>query len=94
MIEVKDAIEAAKNSIIEIFDKPERIQVEAFSLAEDKKSWNVTYSFWRKSEPVTQLQSVLGIIGNKVYKTIEIDAENGNVVGMKAGIAENAIETV
>ena len=47
MIQIKDAIEKAKNSIIEIFEKPEKIQVEAFSLSEDKKSWNVTYSFWQ-----------------------------------------------
>ena len=94
MIEIKDAIEKAKNSIKEIFEEPEKIQVEAFSLSEDKKLWSVTYSFWQKSEPVSQLQLVLGISGSKVYKTIEIDAETGEVLGMKIGIAENAIETV
>jgi len=94
MIQIKDAIEKAKNSIIEIFEKPEKIQVEAFSLSEDKKSWNVTYSFWQKSDPVSQLQSALGITGSKVYKTIEIDAESGDILGMKVGIAENSAETV
>lgn len=94
MIQIKDAIEKAKNSINEIFGEPEKIQVEAFSLSEDKKSWKVTYSFWQRSEPISQLQAVLGITGSKVYKTIEIDAESGDILGMKAGIAENAVETV
>ena len=94
MIQINDAIEKAKNSIIEIFAKPEKIQVEAFGLSEDKKSWNVTYSFWQKSEPVSQLQLVLGITESKVYKTIEIDAESGEIIGMKIGSAGNALEVV
>jgi len=36
----------------------------------------------------------LGITGSKVYKTIEIDAEKGDVIGMRVGIAENTTETV
>ncbi len=94
MIELKEAVEKAKNFIADFFDKPEKIQVEAFSLSEDKKSWNVTYSFWRKAEPINQLQRTLGITGSKVYKTIEIDAEKGDVIGMRVGIAENTTETV
>ncbi len=94
MIELKDAVEKAKNFIIEFFGESQRIQVEAFTLSDDKKSWNITYSFWRKFEPVTQLQSILGITGSKIYKTIEIDIESGNVIGMRAGIAENITEAV
>ncbi len=84
----------AKDFITKFFDEPERIQLEAFSLSDDKKSWNISYSFWRKTESSNQLQEVLGITGSKVYKTIEIDAEKGEVIGMKVGIAENAAETV
>ncbi len=94
MIEFKEAVEKANDFIVNFFDKPEKIQLEAFSRSDDKKSWNVTYSFWRKAEPINQLQRALEITGNKVYKTIEIDAEKGDVIGMKVGIAENATETV
>ena len=94
MIELKEAVEKAKDFIADFFDKPEKIQVEAFSLSEDKKSWNVTYSFWRKAESSNQLQTILGITGSKIYKTIQIDTEKGEVIGMKAGIAENLTETV
>jgi hypothetical protein len=94
MIELKEAVEKAKDFIADFFDKPEKIQVEAFSLSEDKKSWNVTYSFWRKADSSNQLQTILGITGSKIYKTIQIDTEKGEVIGMKAGIAENLTETV
>ena len=94
MIELKEAVEKAKDFIADFFDKPEKIQVEAFSLSEDKKSWNVTYSFWRKAESSNQLQTILGITGSKIYKTIQIDTEKGEVIGMKVGIAENLTETV
>ena len=94
MIELKETVEKAKDFIADFFDKPEKIQVEAFSLSEDKKSWNVTYSFWRKAESSNQLQTILGITGSKIYKTIQIDTEKGEVIGMKVGIAENLTETV
>ncbi len=94
MIEIKDAVKKAKDFIVELYGEPERIQIEAFNLSDDKKSWNVTYSFWRKAEPINQLQRALEITGSKVYKTIEIDAEKGDVIGMKVGIAENITETV
>jgi hypothetical protein len=94
MIEIKDAIEKAENFITDFFNNPERIQLEAFGMSDDGKSWNITYSFWLKAEPINQLQTVLGITGNKVYKTIKIDAEKGDVIGMKVGSAENTIEVV
>ena len=94
MIEIKDAVKKAKDFIVELYGEPEKIQIEAFNRSDDKKSWNVTYSFWRKAEPINQLQRALGITGSKVYKTIEIDAEKGDVIGMRVGIAENTTETV
>lgn len=94
MIEIKDAIKEAENFIKGFFSTPERIQLEAFGLSDDGKFWNITYSFWLKAEPINQLQTVLGITSNKVYKTIKIDAEKGGVIGMKVGSAENTIEAV
>ncbi len=94
MIEIKEATKRAQDFIVEFFDKPEKIQVEAFSLSDDKKSWNVTFSFWQKSERVNQLQHILGINGSKIYKTIKVDIESGDVIKMKTSIAENAPETV
>jgi len=94
MIELKDAVKKTKDFIVEFFGEPERIQLEAFSLSDNKNSWSVTYSFWRKSEPINQLQLVLGITGRKIYKTIEIDIESGDVIAMKVGIAENVTEVV
>lgn len=94
MIEIKDAVEKAKSFIVELYSEAEKIQVEAFNLSDDKKTWDVTYSFWRKAEPINQLQAVLGITGSKVYKTVKIDAEKGDVIGMRVGMAENATESI
>lgn len=94
MIELKDAVKKAKDFIVDLYGEPEKIQVEAFNLSDDKKSWNVTYSFWRKAETINQLQSMLGITGSKIYKIIEIDVESGEVIGMKAAATENLIESV
>ena len=94
MIQIKEAIEKAKNSVNDIFGEPEKLQIEAFTLSEDKSSWNIMYSFWQKSEPVSQLQTVLGITGKRVYKTLEIDAESGDLIGMKVGMPENMSEAV
>ena len=94
MIEIKEAAKKAQDFIGEFFNNPEKIQVEAFSLSEDGKFWNVTISFWQKSEQLNQLQSILGINGSKMYKTTKVDVDSGDIVGMKDGIAENAVETV
>ncbi len=66
MIEIEDTVKRAKDFITKFFEEPERIQLEAFGLSDDEKSWNVTYSFWRKAEPINQLQTILGITGSKV----------------------------
>lgn len=94
MIEIKEATKTAKDFIVELFGSPEKVQIEAFSLSDDKKAWNITFSFWQKSEQTNQLQSILGITGSKIYKTIQVDIENGNVTAMKVGAAENVAEAL
>lgn len=92
MIDITEAIEKARKFVVELYDETDKILLEGFSLSADRKSWNITYSFWRKNETPNQLQAALGITGSKTYKIIEIDGESGEVVGMKAGsTAESAV---
>jgi hypothetical protein len=94
MIDLKEAIEKAKQFIIDLNGEQEKLQLEAAYLSRASNSWNVTYSFWRKEESPNQLQQILGINSRKIYKTIEIDAESGEVIGIQMGLPEKKTETV
>ncbi len=87
MIELKQAIERAKKFIIEMNGEQEDLQLEYVKHFESNNIWRVTYSFWRgESPPPNQLQAALGITrSGRVYRTIDIKDDNGEVVSMQMG---------
>ena len=82
MIDLKEAIERAKQFIIELNGETEQFQVEEVLLSEDKKNWFVTISYYKKIQSPNELQKTLGLESQRAYKRVVIDSENENVVGM------------
>jgi len=94
MIELRQAIEIAKKFIIEMNGEQEDLQLEYVRHLESDNTWRVTYSFLRDESTPNQLQAVLGITRNgRIYRTIDIEDENGEVVGMQMGSARE-VESV
>ena len=86
MIILKEATKIAKNFIIEMNGEQEDFQLEYVKHLESNGIWRVTYSFWRGENTPNQLQSILGISADRrLYRTIDIKDENGEVVGMQIG---------
>ena len=82
MIDLKEAIERAKQFIVELNGETEQFQVEEVLLSEDKKNWFVTVSYDKKIQSPNELQKTLGLESQRAYKRVVIDSENENVVGM------------
>jgi hypothetical protein len=82
MIDLKEAIERAKQFIIELNGEPEQFQVEEIILSEDKKNWLVTVSYFKKIQSPNELQKTLGFEGQRVYKRVVIDNKTEEIVGM------------
>lgn len=82
MIDLKEAIESAKQFISELNGETEQFQVEEVMLSEDKKNWFVVVSYYKKIPSPNELQKTLGLEGQRAYKRVVIDSENENVVGM------------
>lgn len=96
MIQLREAVEKAKQFIIEINGEQEDLQLEYIKHLEPGNIWRITYSFYREeSAPPNQLQSVLGISGNgkRIYRTIDIEDQSGEIVGMQMGTAHE-VESV
>ena len=88
MIGLKQAIERAKEFIIEMNGEQEDLQLESVKHFESNHIWRVIYSFWRGENSPNQLQTVLGINPNgRVYRTIDLNDVNGEVIGMEMGVA-------
>ena len=90
MIQLREAIEKAKQFIIEMNGEQEDLQLEHVKHVEPSNIWRVTYSFYRNdSPPPNQLQAALGINRNdrRVYRTIDIEDKSGGIVGMQMGSA-------
>ena len=84
MIEVKQAISIALNSIGDMFEVDKIIdpRLEEIELSEDEKLWRVTVSFVRGTSPGA-LAAKLGAVGNREYKVATIESETGKVLGVK-----------
>lgn len=87
MIEMKDAMEIAKNFIIEVSGNKGEFRLEEVYLDEKKKTWQVTYSFLESRPFQSLLQELAKAEDRRVYRTIQIDNGTGNVIGMKAGLS-------
>ncbi len=82
MIQLKEAIEKAKQFITELNGNLDRFQIEEVILSEDKMKWSVTVSYFRRIQTPNELQKTLGLESERVYKRVVIDSENDNVIGM------------
>ena len=89
MIGLKEAMEIAKNFIVEMNGEQENFQLEEITLSNDKKNWEVTYSYNKKIANPNQLQVALGFKAYRAYKRIVIDGETNEVVGMYNWAYEN-----
>jgi hypothetical protein len=85
MIDLKEAIERAKQFIIELNGEPEEFQVEEVMLSDDRKNWLVTISYYKKLQSPNELQKTLGLENQRAYKRVVIDNETENVIGLIDG---------
>lgn len=90
MINVHDAVKAAKESMKSVFGDDEVIDVrlEEVELSEDEKYWNITLGFLvgNPDPPEHPLVTALGGGTKKYireYKLLKIDAETGEFKSMK-----------
>lgn len=80
MIDVKTAVNKAKENLIAFFPEAENIQLEEVELASDKSYWLITMSY----EGVTSSVASSLLVGKSViYKQFKLDAKSGEVISMK-----------
>lgn len=97
MIELDEALRIAKEFIQNVSRTDGKWQLEEVILENDKNIWSVTYSFWRENDVVSSMIAK-GIVpslmleGRRVYRTVKINAENSQVISMKAGFSERQTE--
>jgi hypothetical protein len=82
MIALTEAMQIAKDFIIEMNGQQENFQLEEIVLSGDKKAWEVTYSYDRTIENPNQLQIALGANKRRAYKRVVIDSETKEIIGM------------
>jgi len=82
MIDLKEAIERAKQFIVELNGESEQFQVEEVFLSEDRKSWLVTLSYYKKIDSPNSLQKALGLENLRTYKRVVIDNETEDIIGV------------
>jgi len=85
MIEVKNAVKIALELFKELYDtkKFEDILLEEIELSKDKTSWLVTLGFYRQIPSVNIMESIGSKKFVRTYKTLQIDAGNGEMISMK-----------
>jgi hypothetical protein len=81
MLEIKDAISSAENTLKEIYKNPDEMLFESADLIEELNTWMITFRVPLKIKPVSQLQGILGIQNRIFHKTVKID-ENGKILGI------------
>lgn len=91
-ISIKDAVDAAKKVIVELYhdDPPKNLALEEIELTsrDGKEVWEVTLGFFRPRSVNSNFNQLATIferqreVENRVYKTVEIDAETGNFLRM------------
>lgn len=84
MIDLRGAIERAKQFMVELNGETEQFQIEEVILSEDKQNWLVTVSYYKKIDSPNDLQKTLGLEGRRVYKRIVIDNKTEEIIGMKS----------
>jgi hypothetical protein len=89
---MEEAIDIAKSFINKQGgEKKDFILQEAFIEPGKKfgKVWKVTLSFHDSKDFLTPLLEQAGIKSRRIYRSIEINSENGEVASMKAGFSSD-----
>lgn len=89
MVKMQEAMELAKSFIIKHSGVKQGFHLEEAFFNKKENVWKITYSFFQKNDPLNALQELAGIEGRRIYRTVEIDNENGEILGMKAGFGSN-----
>lgn len=84
MIDIKQAVDAAKHFIADVYEKQDSdFQLEEVKRSEDGKFWLITLGFLRDVAPVNKLAAAIGPNKQRVYKIIKVDVESGDAVAME-----------
>ncbi len=83
MIEIKEAVNVAKNFVQSVFEGelPE-LRLEEVDRSDDNKFWLITLGFTSEKKGISQLAKVINPL-ERIYKTIKVDAEKGEAVSMR-----------
>ncbi|MBL7181410.1 MAG: hypothetical protein ABIK98_15550 [Pseudomonadota bacterium] len=86
MIGVKNAVKTAFDLFKELYDtkKFEDLLLEEVELSADKSTWLVTLGFYRQMPSVNIMESLGSKKYIRTYKTLQIDAETGEMIAMKS----------
>lgn len=82
MITIKQAIDIAHESLIELYGHLDDVQVEEYAIDGQRKHWLVTVSFTVRSQDAN---SIASLIPEKKWKTFSIEVGEGAVTYMVAG---------
>jgi len=80
MIDVRQAIDIAKEHLTVFFPEAENVQLEEVELTTDKTHWLITLSY---EGVTTSVASSLLVGKSLIYKQFKLDAESGDVISMK-----------
>jgi len=80
MIDVRQAIDIAKEHLTIFFPEAENVQLEEVELTTDKTHWLITLSY---EGVTTSVASSLLVGKSLIYKQFRLDAESGDVISMK-----------
>jgi hypothetical protein len=94
MIVLEEVMEIAENFISRVSGQIQDFHLEEAYLDDNRNVWKVTCSFFQKNDASNALQRAAGIQGRRVYRTLEIDNDKKQILGMKAGFGSNLGETV
>lgn len=100
MIILDEALTTARKFIEQVSRVDGGWELEEATLDNSQNVWNITYSFLRSNEVLlTPLESVTSGLDKilskrqrRIYRTVRINAETGQVLEMKAGFAERQVE--
>lgn len=81
-MDLKEAMDIAKQFVADVSGDPENLQLEEVALSPDKSRTEVVYSFNKKVVNPNSLQRALGLEGLRSFKKVVIDNASGEVLGM------------
>jgi hypothetical protein len=80
LLNIKEAIQKAKEYLNTIFDNPDNILLEEIQLAEEAPIWIVTLSS-DNPHPLKPIEIAVG--KSRIFRTIRIDAKTGEGISLK-----------